>query len=89
MQVSGGSAETAPVLGILTGISYVSGIDYYKGINEKFASLVKSRHIMTPNPPIIMASVDCDKYAAMLVVRTRVRRGRCRCPEYHVVTAFL
>ena len=69
MQVSGGSAETAPVLGILTGISYVSGIDYYKGINEKFASLVKSRHIMTPNPPIIMASVDCDKYAAMLVVR--------------------
>jgi hypothetical protein len=48
MQVSGGSAETAPVLGILTVISYVSGIDYcrYKGINEKFASLVKSR----PNP---------------------------------------
>lgn len=58
-----------PVLGILTGISYVSGIDYYKSVNEGYAKLTGKRHLMPPNPLIVMASVDCDIYAQMLTDR--------------------
>jgi aspartate racemase len=53
---------TAPTLGILTGISYVSGIDYYKGINEKVMAESPKRYFISPNPPLVMASVDCDVY---------------------------
>ena len=59
-------AMVTPKLGILTGISYVSGLDYYKGINEKVLADTPRCHSMSPNPPIIMASVDCDEYVHYL-----------------------
>ncbi len=55
-------ATGTPGLGILTGISYVSGLDYYRGINEKVIADTPRRHVMSPNPPLVMASVDCDEY---------------------------
>jgi len=55
-----------PMIGVLTGISYVSGIDYYRGINEGYAQICGKGEIIPPNPLMIMASVDCDKYASML-----------------------
>eukprot|EP00729_Bicosta_minor_P011019 gene11019-13632_t len=61
--------EPPLVLGVLSGISYVSGIDYYKGINEGYAALVGKKHLMPPNPLMVMVSVDCDVYAKMLVAR--------------------
>lgn len=54
------------VIGILTGISYQSGLDYYKGINELYASIKGKRLLMPPNPKMVMVSVDCDEYAHML-----------------------
>ncbi len=57
---------TRPVLGILTGISYVSGLDYFRGINERFCAGTPQGHLMVPNPPIVMASVDCDEYVHYL-----------------------
>ena len=50
-------------LGILTGISYVSGVDYYKGIHERVLSNTPKGHLMPPNPTITLVSVDCDEYA--------------------------
>ena len=57
-------------LGILTGISYVSGLDYYKGINEKVLADTSKRHLMSPNPPIVMVSVDCDEYVHYLTQKS-------------------
>lgn len=57
---------TSISLGILTGISYVSGLDYYKGIHEKVLAQTPKRHLMPPNPHITMVSVDCDEYAYLL-----------------------
>ena len=37
---------THPIIGVLTGISYVSGIDYYKGINEQYGHKKGTVHIM-------------------------------------------
>jgi len=54
------------MIGILSGISYVSGLDYYKGINEQYAKLVGKRLLMPPNPRMLLSSVDCDVYAKML-----------------------
>ena len=54
-------------LGLLTGVSYQSGLDYYKQINEKFMALVPKGKLMPPNPTLLMVSVDCDEYAALLV----------------------
>ncbi len=59
----------APRLGILTGISYVSGVDYYRGIHERVLAKTPVRHLMPPNPPITMVSVDCDEYAYHLTER--------------------
>jgi aspartate/glutamate racemase len=53
-------------LGILTGISYVSGIDYFKKINEKVLADSPQGYIMSPNPPIVMVSIDCDEYVHYL-----------------------
>ena len=53
---------TINTLGILTGISYISGLDYYEGINRLVTSKLGKGHVMTPNPKIVMASVDCDRY---------------------------
>lgn len=57
-------------LGILTGVSYVSGLDYYKGINERFIKNTPKKYVMSPNPPIIMVSVDCDKYVHNLTIKS-------------------
>jgi aspartate racemase len=56
-------------LGILTGISYVSGLDYFKGINEQCIAETPLEHLMSPNPSIVMVSVDCNKYVKFLMAR--------------------
>jgi len=61
---------TVPTLGILTGLSYVSGLDYFKGINEKFLAATPKCHLMSPNPPIVMVSVDCDEYVHYLTLKS-------------------
>ena len=58
-----------PVVGILTGVSYVSGVDYYKNVNEQFGKLVGIRHVIKPNPLMVLVSVDCDVYAKLLCER--------------------
>ncbi len=60
----------SPTLGILTGISYVSGLDYFKGINERVLAGTPKCHLMSPNPPIIMVSVDCDEYVHFLTLKS-------------------
>eukprot|EP00750_Incisomonas_marina_P003007 INCI12807.1.p1 GENE.INCI12807.1~~INCI12807.1.p1 ORF type:complete len:530 (-),score=106.87 INCI12807.1:641-2230(-) len=55
-----------PCLGLLTGISFQSGVDYYNGVNNQFHSHVQKRHVIKPNPNITMVSVDCDEYCRML-----------------------
>ena len=56
-------------LGILTGISYVSGIDYYKGIHERVLAHTPKGHLMPPNPTMTIVSVDCDEYAHYLTLK--------------------
>jgi len=56
-------------LGILTGISYVSGVDYFSGINEKVLANTPKCHILSPNPSIVMVSVDCDEYVHHLSLK--------------------
>ncbi|CAM9264759.1 unnamed protein product [Ectocarpus fasciculatus] len=63
------SNPICPVLGILSGISYVSGLDYYKGINEKTMAALSVGTVMVPNPSIILVSIDCDQYAHFLMNR--------------------
>eukprot|EP00746_Dinoflagellata_sp_MGD_P153088 gnl/MRDRNA2_/MRDRNA2_84066_c0_seq1.p1 gnl/MRDRNA2_/MRDRNA2_84066_c0~~gnl/MRDRNA2_/MRDRNA2_84066_c0_seq1.p1 ORF type:complete len:164 (-),score=25.45 gnl/MRDRNA2_/MRDRNA2_84066_c0_seq1:234-725(-) len=53
-------------VGVLTGVSYVSGVDYYRGINEQASKLMKQGKRMVPNPPMVMVSVDCDEYVDFL-----------------------
>lgn len=60
------SNDDAIQLGILTGISYMSGIDYYKGINEAYIELMEVARQMKPNPRFTMLSVDCDPYVDFL-----------------------
>ena len=49
-------------------MSYQSGLDYYKNINERYMKLVPKGKLMPPNPLLLMVSVDCDAYAAMLAI---------------------
>ena len=56
-------------LGILTGISYVTGLDYYKSINEHFMGARKPVYELNPNPNMVIVSVDCDKYVHLLKER--------------------
>ena len=58
-----------PVLGILTGISYVSGMDYYGGINQAVTESASTANVMKPNPEIVMVSIDCDQYVHFLTSR--------------------
>lgn len=58
---------SSPNLGILSGISYVSGLDYFKGIHEKVLSQTPICHLMAPNPSVVMVSVDCDLYVSYLM----------------------
>ncbi|CAL1171325.1 unnamed protein product [Cladocopium goreaui] len=53
-------------IGVITGISYVSGIDYYKGINERIAKLLPDGAVMPHNSEMVMVSVDCDVYVRYL-----------------------
>ncbi|CAJ1352618.1 unnamed protein product [Effrenium voratum] len=53
-------------LGMLTGVSYVSGIDYYRGINERIAKLLPKGNIMAKNSEMVIVSVDCDEYVRLL-----------------------
>ena len=55
-----------PTLGILTGISWVSGRDYYSEINTACVSASAVGKVIPPNPLIVMVSVDCDEYAHLL-----------------------
>ena len=56
-------------LGVLTGISYVTGLDYYKRINEYFMRSRKPIYSLSPNPNLVFASVNCDKYVHLLEKR--------------------
>ena len=56
-------------LGILTGISYVTGLDYYKSINEYFMKNRKPVYVLNPNPSMVFVSVDCDKYVHLIEKR--------------------
>lgn len=58
--------EKRPTLGLVTGISYQSGLDYYKNINEQYMELVPKTFLMPSNPLLIVVSVDCAQYAQML-----------------------
>lgn len=66
----------APRLGILTGISYVSGLDYYRGIHERVLAATPVGHLMPPNPPMTIVSVDCDEYAHNLTEKAFDRVDR-------------
>ena len=59
-----------PTLGILTGVSYVSGLDYFKCINEQVLAATPKCHIMSPKPSIVMVSVDCDEYVHYLTLKS-------------------
>lgn len=61
---------TVPTLGILTGVSYVSGVDYFKGLNERVLANTPRCHFLSPNPPIVMVSVDCDEYVHYLALKS-------------------
>jgi len=54
-------------IGMLTGLSYVSGIDYYRGINEKVAKLLPRGRHMERNADMVIVSLDCDTYVSYLV----------------------
>ena len=58
-----------PSLGILTGISYISGIDYFAGINRAVVAGAPNGRIMSPNPSMVMVSLDCDRYVHLLTAR--------------------
>lgn len=62
-------AEESATVGILTGLSYVSGIDYYRGINEKSQKLLKKGSIMERNAEIVMVSLDCARYVELLTAQ--------------------
>ena len=66
-QQKGNTQTRQSIAGVLTGISYVSGIDYYKGINELVRSRIPKGHLFSPNPMMVMISVDCDQYAYNLI----------------------
>ena len=38
-----------PTMGLLTGLSYVSGVDYYKGINERVAAALGKGNTVSNN----------------------------------------
>lgn len=63
-------SSKTPSVGILSGISYNSGIDYYKGINEGYIAKGNMRNPAYPMPSfphVQMVSVDCAEYASYLV----------------------
>ena len=60
-------------VGILTGISYASGLDYYRGINAGIGDDKKySFTTVSHSSKIVLVSLDLDEYA------TRLARGARR-----------
>jgi len=49
-------------VGLLTGISYVTGVDYYKSMNEHINRLLPLGKVMKKNSHLVMVSLDCDEY---------------------------
>lgn len=64
-----GDAPKLKTVGMLTGLSYVSGIDYYRGVNEQTAALLPKGKHMKPNPPMVVVSLTCDEYVDLLSKR--------------------
>lgn len=64
-----GSSNSMLTLGMLTGLSYVSGIDYYRGINERVAKKMPKGRIMPRNSEMVIVSLDCDTYVGLLTDR--------------------
>mmetsp|Transcript_6699 Transcript_6699/g.18909 ORF Transcript_6699/g.18909 Transcript_6699/m.18909 type:complete len:259 (+) Transcript_6699:172-948(+) len=58
--------RTTPTVGLVTGLSYVSGVTYYQQLNEKVTAVVGTGEVIPHNPEIVMISLDCDPYAAAL-----------------------
>ncbi len=48
---------------MLTGISYQSGLDYYKGINEQF---IAAHGGARPTPNMVLVSLDIEPYVRLL-----------------------
>ena len=55
-------------LGVLSGVSYVSGLDYFKTINQRVGELIdrSACERMPKNARLVMACVDCDTYVDLL-----------------------
>ena len=60
MDLMNAAGSAMPVLGLLTGVSYVSGVDYFRGINEKVAAKMPSEFCvrMQKNARLVLACVD-------------------------------
>ena len=82
------SENSKPVVGILSGISPVSGADYYTQICTRYGALLGKGKLMPPNPLLAMVSVDCTRvhmargWACVCMMtcahaRTRARVRRC------------
>eukprot|EP00756_Hemistasia_phaeocysticola_P050908 Hpha_TRINITY_DN26090_c0_g1::TRINITY_DN26090_c0_g1_i1::g.115267::m.115267/K18258/CRYM; thiomorpholine-carboxylate dehydrogenase len=61
--------QRCPLVGLLTGISFQSGLDYYDKINKGYMEATPKGSLMPRNPRILMSSVDCNEYAEYLVAR--------------------
>ncbi|CAE8609301.1 unnamed protein product [Polarella glacialis] len=64
--VSGACPASMKTLGMLTGLSYVSGLDYYRGLNERIAKLMPRGRCMERNSEMVIVSLDCDEYVHLL-----------------------
>ncbi len=71
-------------VGILTGISYASGVDYYRGINEKVGECKSLRYKTVPHSSkALLVSLDLDEYA------TRLKRGEKHGGQYEEVADWI
>ena len=70
------AARDMRYLGVLTGVSYVSGIDYFKTINQRVGELIARDRCerMPKNARLVMACVDCDTYVDFFVWRICINR---------------
>eukprot|EP00928_Gymnodinium_smaydae_P063408 TRINITY_DN46987_c0_g1_i2.p1 TRINITY_DN46987_c0_g1~~TRINITY_DN46987_c0_g1_i2.p1 ORF type:complete len:297 (+),score=69.49 TRINITY_DN46987_c0_g1_i2:68-892(+) len=64
-----GGAPSMKTMGLLTGLSYVSGIDYYRGINQQVAKLLPRGAVMERNSEMVIVSLDCDGYVELLTAQ--------------------
>ena len=72
------AASSMRYLGILTGVSYVSGLDYFNTINKRVGELIDRAKCqrMPKNARLVMACVDCDTYVDFL------EKGDTACSRY-------